>query len=213
MITVLIADNQTLTREGILTVLSTTKNIQVIGQATSLPELKQMTIRLLPDVILIDIHYDELFTLDSLKLIQEQHKFPNILIVSNKQHRNEILDVINHGIKNYISKECNPDEIIDAIYATANGEKFFCKRTVEILGDKHLSLDHYRESPSLSSRETEIVNLIAEGKTNKEIAEKLFLSIHTIKTHRKNIIKKLGFTFKNASELVLILGSLNDFLI
>ncbi|MVM31254.1 response regulator [Spirosoma sp. HMF4905] len=210
MISVLIADNQTLTREGLVNILSTTQDISVTGQATTSSELMQLVADLNPDVILVDTHYYAHFSVSTLKDIQAQSALKKILVLSNSHSRTELLQSINQGIRNHVSKECSPEELIDAIHATAKGEKFLCTKTVELLLDNQPFTHQEEEVPSLSARETEIVNLIAEGKTNKEIAERLFLSIHTIKTHRKNIIKKMGFTFKNASELVLTLSSLND---
>ena len=213
MVSVLIADNQTLTREGLVNILAATKDIRIVGQATTSAGLTRMVTALKPDVILVDTHYDDQFTIENLKITQEQSALNKILALSNKHSRHELLKDINHGIRNHLSKECSPEEIISAVYATAKGEKFLCTKTLELLLDNQSPLDQTNETPSLSVRETEIINLVAEGKTNKEIAEKLFLSIHTIRTHRKNIIKKMGFTFKNASDLVLMLGSLNDILI
>jgi DNA-binding NarL/FixJ family response regulator len=213
MVSVLVADNQTLTREGLVNILSTTTDIHVAGQATTSLELTQLATALNPDVILVDTHYDDQFTIDTLKTTQKQSALTKILILSNRHSRPEVLKAVNYGIRNHVSKDCSPEELIKAIYATAKGDKFFCTKTVELLVDNPLPLNQGEETPSLSARETEIVSLIADGKTNKEIAEKLFLSIHTIKTHRKNIIKKMGFTFKNASELVLILSPFNDLLI
>ncbi|GAB4046598.1 response regulator transcription factor [Spirosoma litoris] len=210
MISVLIADNQSLTREGLVNILSTTQDIHVTGQATTSPELMQLIADLNPDVILIDTHYDAHFSIDTLKNSPEASVLKKVLVVSNRHSRAELLQAINQGLRNHISKECNPEEIIRAVHATAKGNKFLCTKTVELLFDNQPILHQTEEGPALSARETEIVNLIADGKTNKEIAEKLFLSIHTIKTHRKNIIKKMGFTFKNASELVLTISTLND---
>jgi DNA-binding NarL/FixJ family response regulator len=213
MITVLIADNQTLTRAGTVAVLATAKDIRIVGQATTLPELSQLVVDFQPDVLLTDIHFDTQFTLEILEPIRAQFPLIRVLVLSNRSSRSDIVDVMNQGVTSYISKECNPDELINAVYATANGNKFFCKRTSELLWRSQLAPAPAGEVPALSTRETEIINLIVAGKTNKEIAEKLFLSIHTIRTHRKNIIKKLGFTFKNAAELIVIINYLNEMFI
>jgi len=208
MINVLIADKQVLTREGLMALLANNKDIQVTGNAGTDAELEQMMIALKPHVLIIDHHYSNHFNIDNIKSLTARFGFTRILILSNRQQREEILDFIEHNIKNYLFKECTPDEIIKAVYATARGEQFFCKNTVQTLfGDS----EHLKKVPGislLSPREIEIVHLVAEGLTNKEIAGKLFLSFHTVKTHRKNIIKKLGFTFKNATELISLTGSI-----
>lgn len=209
MINVLIADNQILTREGLITILSDCKDIDIIGSASTLNELEYLLTSLQAEVIILDIQD---FTTSDMQYINSRYNV-NILILSNRQHKNEILQAIEHGIKNYIFKECSTQEITDAIYATAKGEQFFCEKTMQTLFGHKLPPKKVDGMPLLSHRETEIVQLIAEGLANKDIAEKLYLSIHTIKTHRKNIIKKLGFTFKHASELILLLSYLNDFFI
>lgn len=203
MIKVVIADNQILTREGIIAILATVKDIDIAGIVSTEGELAQAIVKVKPNVILMDSDFTT--NLNSYKKLAGSR----LLILSNNQNKGAILEVINGGIKNYVFKECSRDEIIQAIYATAKGEQFFCENTLRsLLGDQ--SDIQANENPQLSSRETEIVQLIAAGMANKEIANKLFLSIHTIKTHRKNIIKKLGFTFKNAADLMIYARKAND---
>lgn len=209
MINLLIADNQILTREGLIAILSDYRNIHIIGSVSTLAELEQLLAGIRPEVIIMDIQH---FSVSEILDIRSRYNV-QILILSNRQHKNEILQAIEHGIKNYIFKECSTQEITDAIHATAKGEQFFCERTMQTLFGHKLPPKKVDGMPLLSYRETEIVQLIAEGMANKDIAEKLYLSVHTIKTHRKNIIKKLGFTFKHASELILLLSYLNDFFI
>ncbi|HEY0177633.1 MAG TPA: response regulator transcription factor [Pedobacter sp.] len=213
MIKVILADNQILTREGLTAVLSDSKDIHIAGKADTWEELEQMIIAVKPEVIIIDHNYGRHFTINEVKNIRTHYDFIKILILSNRQNKNEILEVIDQGIKNYVFKECSIQEIINAVYAAARGEKFFCEKTMQTLFGHKLPPRKMDGLPLLSHRETEIVQLIAKGKANKEIAEILYLSVHTIKTHRKNIIKKLGFTFKHASELILLLSYLNDFFI
>jgi len=195
---VLIADNQYLTYKGLVATLSDITDIRIVGKAATQAELRQMIAQLKPDVVIIDHKYSDHFSIGTIKSIPQEFSFSRILILSNRQHKNEILDFINDGIINYVTKTCSLNELIQAIYATAKGEQFFCTVTAQTLfGDTLPS----GEIPQLSPRETEILHLITEGLPNKDIAERLFLSVHTVKTHRKNIIKKLGFTFKNAAGL------------
>lgn len=201
MINVLIADNQLLTREGVASILTGISDISISGQVNNRADLAQMIIAYRPDVIIID-HLNS----SELKKINNHHDLSRVLVLSNKKQKGEILETLGLGIKNYISKECTRQELVHAIYATAQGKQFFCENTLQVLFGNKITGKNIDDTPLLSQRETEIVNLVTEGLTNKEIAEKLFLSIHTVKTHRKNIIKKLGFTFKNATELMLVPG-------
>ncbi|MES2426019.1 MAG: response regulator transcription factor [Bacteroidota bacterium] len=205
MINILIADNQTLTREGIKATLTNIVDITIKGTAAYSIELEQLIISHKPKVIILDPNYNQRLTLTDLKHIQSKYPAVRLLVLSNRQNREEIQELIDLGIKNYVFKECSREELVNAIYSTAKGEQFFCKKTFETLFGNKLIPEKEDVLPQLSVRETELIYLIAEGLTNKDIAEKLFLSVHTIKTHRKNIIRKLGFTFKNTAELSLLL--------
>jgi DNA-binding NarL/FixJ family response regulator len=206
LIDVLIADNQTLTREGVKATLANIVDINIIGAAAYSIELEQLLITRKPRVIILDPNYNQRFTAADIKNIKLKHSNTRVLVLSNRQSREEIQTLIDLGIKNYVFKECSREELVHAIYSAAKGEQFFCKNTFQTLFGNKLLPEKDDNIPQLSSRETELIHLIAEGLTNKEIADKLFLSVHTIKTHRKNIIKKLGFSFKNTTELAQLLN-------
>ncbi|MES2378712.1 MAG: response regulator transcription factor [Bacteroidota bacterium] len=206
MIDVLIADNQTLTREGVKATLANILDINIIGTAAYPIEMEQLLINRKPRVVILDPNYSQRFTATDIKNIKLKHNNTRVLVLSNRQSREEIQTLIDLGIKNYVFKECSREELVHAIYSAAKDEQFFCKNTFETLFGNKLLPEKDDNIPQLSSRETELIHLIAEGLTNKEIADKLFLSVHTIKTHRKNIIKKLGFSFKNTTELAQLLN-------
>jgi DNA-binding NarL/FixJ family response regulator len=208
MITVLLADNQALTREGTIALLTPVKDIKVMAIADTVAELKNLQQQHNAQVIVMD-HY---FDIGGITELANYFSPAAIVILSNSQQRAEVQELIDSGIKNHVSKACDADELVDAIYAAARGDEFTCVKISRILYGSEQPAIKTDSISQLSSREAEIVHLIAEGLPNKDIAEKLFLSVHTVKTHRKNIIKKLGFSFKNAAELILVLGSLNDFI-
>lgn len=212
MLNLIIADNQLLTREGLIALLADIDNINVAGIADTPAQLKTMLAHLKPDVIVIDIDPVHNFNISDVKEIHHDFDLTKVLVLSNRKQKNEILEVVNEGVKNFVGKNCSRDELISAIYATAKSEQYFCESTMKTLFGDKLPAKKVEGLPVLSLRETEIVNLIAEGKPNKDIADQLFLSVHTVRTHRKNIIKKLGFTFKNAAELVLLIGYINSYL-
>ena len=107
------------------------------------------------------------------------------------------------GISGFVTKECSQQEIVAAIYATAKGEKFFCNKVLELILDKHLQKEEKDKClpTDLSVREVEVVQLTASGLNARQVAEKLNLSHHTVYTHRKNVMKKLGLG--SVSELTL----------
>lgn len=205
MIDIVLADNQVLTREGLKTALSDIIDISIVGYPANGLELQQMIGEFRPRVVLIDPDHDSRFTPQDIAIIYSQYDFVKVLVLTNQKNRDEIGSLLEMGVKNYVSKACSKEELVSAIYATAKNEQFFCKQTFEALFGGKLIAQKGDLIPRLSPREKELVYLIADGLTNNEIAEKLFLSVHTIKTHRKNIIKKLGFTFKNVAELALLL--------
>ena len=120
-------------------------------------------------------------------------------MITSDIKKEEVLSVLEYGVTGFLLKECDKSEIISAINASSRKEKFFCGKVLDIV----LNTD---QTPScaptrLTERETEIVQLMAEGKGTNEMASALSLSVHTIYTHRKNIMKKLGVT--RAAEVIL----------
>jgi DNA-binding NarL/FixJ family response regulator len=208
MIKVLIADIQLLTREGISALLSPISAIKIVDNAVNFAQLEKLARKHKPDVIILDDH----FIANEIPDLALHFAPARLLLLSAALQRTDFLAFQARGIESYLSKHCTAGELIEAVHTTAKYEAYICSRTSEIVSAVEIVSDKAEVISQLSVRETEIVHLIAEGLPNKDIAEKLFLSVHTIKTHRKNIIKKLGFTFKNAAELVLLLSTLNEFI-
>ena len=121
-----------------------------------------------------------------------------MLAITTYYSQSSVLKAIESGVTGYILKDCGKEEVIEAVNATGKGQNFFCGKIIEsIVKEKTSYIDVSKvasccEPVNLSNREIEIVKLIAGGFTNKEIADKLFLSNHTIITHRKNIMSKIG---------------------
>jgi DNA-binding NarL/FixJ family response regulator len=123
-----------------------------------------------------------------------------VLDISDVYTELEIKAVLKIGINAMLLKECDEEEIVEAIEVSVKGERFFCGTVLDILSGDKSKVPFSCEPISLSSRELEIIQLIAKGLTSKEMSEKLFLSHHTINTHRKNILKKLEV--KGTPELI-----------
>ena len=198
MIRIVIADREFLIKTGLRCLLSKRTGFGVSGQANNIAELKDILRVQQPDVLIMDYDQPGAFSIDDLVYIKRRYPELKILVISNNRHKHDIVSTIEFGVTSYLLKECAEDEIFDAIIATSRGEKFFCGQIVEnILGkspDSCIGL-------SLTERELEIVKLVAEGHTTAQISRMLCRSIHTINTHRKNILNKLGLN--NPSELVL----------
>jgi DNA-binding NarL/FixJ family response regulator len=124
-----------------------------------------------------------------------------ILLIADTINPSGVLKTINSGIQGFLTKECDGDEIIHAIHALIKGERFFCNNVLNILLNKDAIEAEDCSPTSLTERETEIIKEIVNGLTSKEVGEKLFISAHTVQTHRKNIMRKLKVG--SVSELIL----------
>ena len=125
----------------------------------------------------------------------------NILIVTNEVEKGHIQNLLSLGVKGIVTKKCSQTEIIHAIESVAKSNRFFCNSILEIVMAPHKEVVANQESTDLSKRELEVLELIAKGYRTADIAENLFLSIHTINSHRKNILKKLKL--KSPAQLIV----------
>ena len=198
---ILIADNHTLVREGVKAVLSTNYDFEVVGEVEAGNDLLPAISRIQPDVIIIDFDLPGFFDISHISSIYANYPHANVLVVTTNQQKENILKVLECGVNNYILKLCDKDEFIAALYATCKKERFFCGKVIDAILEKQLEKPENCEGIILSAREIEIVKFIAEGYTNSSIAEKLFLSVYTVGTHRKNIFKKLGLN--KSSDVIL----------
>ncbi|MGB1218055.1 MAG: LuxR C-terminal-related transcriptional regulator [Saprospiraceae bacterium] len=199
---VVIADSQYLIRVGLRHLLDAREDMNVVGDAEDMEELQEIFSISKPDVLIFDYNKPDYFAQDDLDEIKRLSPNTGILIISADDERQSIYSVLEKGVNSFITKQCSEDEIYNAINATAKGEKFFCNKVLEYLLQKSFGEPKQEcVATPLSPREIEVVKMVVEGKTAKEISAAINLSIHTIYTHRKNIMKKLGFS--SASELVL----------
>ena len=202
-IKVLIADNSFLIREGLRSIITGSDALRLAGEADTTEVIQEKLCICRPDVLVID--YTSLFfSIDDIRAIHQKFPRLNILAITNPQSRVVISKAIENGVLSHLLKDCGKEEIIEAILATAKGEKFFCGKILDtVLKEKDVPVSEgvSCDGVKLSGREVEIIQLVAEGMSNKEIAEKIFLSVHTVTTHRKNIMSKLGVN--NTAGLVM----------
>jgi DNA-binding NarL/FixJ family response regulator len=167
-------------------------------------DLKEKLKSIQPDVLIIDpLSYG--FYESDLTFLNVNYPSIKTITISAKPLKQNITYAIDNGVISCLLKECDQFEISEAIVATNKREKFFCSQIIEgILNDgtkTNSSLSISCEGVKVSTRELEIIKLVASGYSNKEIADKLFLSVHTVTTHRKNIMSKLGIN--NTAGLIL----------
>lgn len=197
MTKVIIADSNELLRVGLKAVLLEHTNAQVIAEAETSKELVKLVAIYQPDVVLID-YTAEGFSVDVVAAIRGAHSKVRFVAITYLQSAHTFVTALKAGVSSYVKKDCSIEEICDSVTETAAGKRFFCARIIETIRIESIDVTSpdYRpancEGVSLSDRELEIIALIAEGHTNGQVADKLFLSTHTVNTHRKNIMGKLG---------------------
>ncbi len=202
----IIADSNLLIRAGLNAVLSQYGDIEICGEASSEKQLLEMVKSFQPDVVLIDFAAQN-FSIDVVPSIHRSSKHIRFVAITGEQSGVTIVNALRAGVVSYIKKDCDVHEIVDSVRETAAGGRFFCGQILntirkESIDVNDLELTEFNCEPvNISERELEIITLIAEGYTNVEIADKLFLSPHTVNTHRKNILQKLGV--KNTAAIVM----------
>jgi DNA-binding NarL/FixJ family response regulator len=205
-IKVAVADISFLVCEGIKSLVATVPAFKFSGGAITMDELEEILEKKSPHVLLVDQTSTEFAS--SLAFVRDRFPLVHVIAINNKADKNTILIALDDGANSYLLKECDRAEIIEAIETTAAREKFFCGKITDcILAgetqlDKSLQKDFVScQGVRISLRELEIIRLISEGYSTKEIADMLFLSTHTVTTHRKNILAKLNVN--NTAGLVM----------
>ncbi len=189
-----LADDQYLSRVGLKTFLKSHETFDVIGDANAFPLDWSGSLNDV-DVLVVD-YQSEAGQSQVLQRIEQLIHNVNVLVISDELDPVVLNKLLAIGLRGYLTKSCSEQEVLDAIYALISGKKFYCNKILELL------VDQQQQEPiaGLSSREIEVLRLLALGKTTKQIAQELFLSVHTINSHRKNMLKKLEF--KSPAQLI-----------
>jgi len=196
-----IADNQPLTVAGLERFLSEKQSIKVVGKVKKGEELVAVVEKFQPSLLIVDYNSPGYVALDDVRNAMASSSKTNVLILSSDNNKASILEALQLGVKGYITKECSLEEVGMAVQATSKGEKFFCHKVLDIIMEKHFNVTPESEPTVLTTRETEILTLIAHGHSTQVIADTLCLSPHTVQTHRKSIIKKLNI--KSPTQFVI----------
>jgi two-component system response regulator NreC len=191
---ILLADDHTILRDGIRSLLEDEPDMAVIGEAEDGRSAVKLACQLKPDVVLMDIAMPLLNGLEATRQIK--HDCPQVKVLILTMHENEeyIRQVLASGAMGYILKDAAASELLDAIRAVQRGEAVLSPAITRLVIENYLRWgDLSKENPSngLSPREREVLQLIAEGYSNKQIAEILCISIKTVQAHRMNLMSKL----------------------
>jgi len=201
-IRVLIVDDHTILREGIRALLSAHGDIEVVGEAGGGREGIQKALELKPDIVLMDIAMPDLGGLEATLEIRKLRPESRVLILTQYDNREYVFPILKAGAAGYIIKKAAASELVGAIRAVHEGGSFLHPSVAKAVVEEYVrGAEAAREGyGSLSDRETQVLKLVAEGHSNKEIADLLSLSVKTVMTHRANVMEKLGI--HNRTELV-----------
>jgi len=201
-IKIIIADDHRLFREGLVNLLSDSKDIEILAQAENGMDVIAKSKELNPDVIIMDIGMPVLNGVEATgRLLKE---LPGIKVIALSMHSDKqyIKGMLEAGASGYLFKNCAYDELIEAIHTVFAGKKYLSDKITEIMIQDYLGKEERMpESDSeLTERESEILKLIAEGASTSEISELLFVSVKTIGTHKQHLLEKLNL--KTSTDLV-----------
>jgi DNA-binding NarL/FixJ family response regulator len=193
IIKVLIADDHPVVRKGLQSCLGRQPNVRIVGEAADGDEALRKARELLPDLVLMDISMPGLNGLAVTEVLRKEAPEVKILVLSVHSNKDSIFRVIQAGAHGYVSKEAPPDELLRAIESVHAGEPFFSEEIARAALNEFVSSGGKKEPFSqLTTREREVLVRIAEGKSNKEIADLLGIGVRTIETHRERIMRRLN---------------------
>ncbi len=195
---VMIVDDHALMRRGIATVLSEQESIKVVGEAANGSEAIAKAKELAPDVIFMDLNMPVCSGLEAIQTLQAEMPQTNILVLTISESDEDLFAAIRFGARGYLLKNAEPEELIQAIHQVALGgavvSPFMASKLLAEFTQKTSRLKMEDANTSLSPREEEVLQQLSQGLTNKQIADLLFISENTVKTHLRSIMEKLHVT-------------------
>ncbi len=195
-ITVLLADDHAMVREGIKLHLSAQPDLLVVGEAETGEQAVRRSADLRPNVLLMDITMPELSGLEALARIRRQSPSTRVLVVTMHENPEYIAQAVRLGARGYLLKDASPKELVTAIHAVHSGQAYFGPAASRVLADELLRERDGQPSTTtaaaLSDREREVLVSIAQGLSNKEIASRLGVGVRTVETHRERVMRKLN---------------------
>jgi two-component system, NarL family, response regulator NreC len=187
----LLADDHTIVRQGLKLILSANGEFEVVGEAANGREAIELASKLKPDVVVMDVAMPELNGIEATRRMVEANSRIKILVLSMHKEAVYVREILRAGARGYILKDAIDTELLNAVRSVAKGDGYISPAVSGAL------LNDYRKDVTdpvdlLSNREREVLQLISEGKTNKEIANRLNLSVYTVDSHRGKIMEKLN---------------------
>jgi two-component system response regulator NreC len=196
MIRIVLADDHTIMRSGLRAVLDRYSDMQVVGEAADGRQAIQCVEENHPDVIVMDVAMPNLNGIEAARQISAKHPGASIVVLSMHSDEGYVLRALKAGARGYLLKDSAESDLITAIRAVSEGKAFFSPAISRMLVDDYMRQLQQRGVEDsyelLTTREREILQLLAEGRSNKDIARMLDLSLYTVETHRSNLMEKLN---------------------
>ena len=202
---ILLADDHTLMRQGLRHILSQQPDFEVVAEAGSGLDAVEAAQRLQPDIVIMDIAMKELNGIEATAQIVKHAPHTAVLILSMYSDERYVLRAVKAGARGYVLKNSAGDELVEAVSMLQRGKPFFSSAVAQVFQERYARMKDTREVEDryelLTERERHVYQMLAEGNSNKEIANRLNLSLHPVETHRSRIMEKLGV--HSTAELVL----------
>jgi two-component system response regulator NreC len=202
---ILLADDHIVMRTGLRALLERQPNLEVVGESENGRETVALAASLRPDVVVMDVGMPVLNGIEATQTIVTQCPAIAVVILSMHADESYVMRALKAGARGYLLKDSAAADLMGAIQAISQGKSFFSPKVSRILAEDYVRILKQKGAVDtydlLTSREREILQLLAEGKTNKEVATALNISLYTVETHRSHILQKLNL--HNSAELVL----------
>jgi DNA-binding NarL/FixJ family response regulator len=199
-IKVLIADDHSLVRQGLRRYLDMADDIEVVGEAANGEEAISLVEKAKPDIVLLDIRMPEMDGLEAARKIRERFPSVGAIMLTAYDDRQFVVEAVRAGARGYVLKARDAEHLIQTVRLVAGGNMVIDPQLVVALAEElSQAKERDRRAETLTAREIEVLQLLAFGHTNRDIAEKLFISPDTVKTHLEHIFEKLGASDRTAA--------------
>lgn len=202
-IKILLADDHQIIRDGLASLLEQQKDMQVVGQAEDGRQALRMALDLMPDIVVMDISMPNLNGIEATAQLRKDCPGTRVVALSMHSDKRFVAGMLKAGARGYLLKNSAFNELVQAVHTVMSGETYLTPKIAAVVINDYIQSNRGEKAAgleALSSRERETLQLLAEGKTTKQIAGELFISVKTVETHRQNVMKKLGIF--NMADLV-----------
>lgn len=194
MITIVLAEDHNVVREGFRSLLENESDLHVVGEASDGLAAVDVTVAHKPDVLIVDVKMPGLNGLDVIRQVTTRSPRTRVVVLSMHANEAYVLEALRNGASGYVLKGADADELVEAVHTVVDGRRYLSPPISDRVIDAYVrraeatQLDRYEK---LTNREREVLQLVAEGHTNAEVAERLSISTRTVETHRANVMEKL----------------------